>query len=182
MAHANNETLEAALKVSTHPVIISHTGLDTQVGKNPNMAQMMRPRLISKQEAKIVANAGGVIGVWTHLADTPLEYAQNIRALVDITGVDHVCIGTDTKLTTPYRPAGGFDPKPGDKGPGDPAGGQNHARMGERTNEAWQGQKVGFYYAVVDALLRNGFNKDEIAKIGGGNFCRVFDKATVGHG
>jgi membrane dipeptidase len=151
---------------------------------------MMKPRLISKEQAKIVADAGGVIGVWTHLADSPLEYAQNVRALVDVVGIDHVCIGTDTKLTPSYRPpgAGGFGgPPPGgggpDKGPGGtpPGGGQNRPRVGERTNEAWQDQKVGFYYAVVDAMLKTGFNANEIGKFGGGNFCRLFDAATAGH-
>jgi len=104
------------------------------------------------------------------------------------------------KLT--YRPAGGFSPKPGDPAskPGD--GNQdNHqdggpqdakrqnalrddkkgSRIGEHTNEAWQDQKVGFYYAVVEALLTTGFTEDEIGKIGGGNFCRIFDAATAGH-
>ncbi len=95
--------IDAALKVATHPVLISHTGLDTQLGQNEQMAKMMRPRLISKEQAKIVADAGGVIGVWTHLSDTPLEYAQNIRAMVDVIGIDHVCIGTDTKMTPAYR-------------------------------------------------------------------------------
>jgi membrane dipeptidase len=165
LAHANTDTTAAALKVAAHPVIISHTGLDTQLGQNPNMARMMRPRLISKEQAKIVADAGGVIGVWTHLADTPLEYAQNIRALVDVIGIDHVCMGTDTKLTPSYNPGGG----------------QNRGRVGERTNQAWQDQKVGFYYAVVDAMLKVGFTRDEIGKVGGGNFCRVFDAATAGH-
>lgn len=199
LAHANGETIAAALKLAASPVIISHTGLDTRLGNNPNMAGMMRPRLISKEQAKIVAGTGGVIGVWTHLADTPLEYAQNIRALVDVIGVDHVCIGTDTKLTPAFR-AGGFGSKPGnpgpppgggpddhhDKGPGDngrngPGGGSNKGRVGERTNEAWEDQKVGFYYAVVDAMLKTGFTADEIGKIGGGNFCRVFEAATSGH-
>lgn len=190
LAHANGETIAAALKLSEQPVIISHTGLDTQLGQNPNIARMMRPRLISKEQAKIVAEAGGVIGVWTHLADTPLEYARNIRALVDVVGIDHVCIGTDTKLTLPYRPAG--PGQPGSKSGGDPdgppannprdgqGGGQNHGRVGERTNQAWQVQKVGFYYVVVDAMLKTGFTADEIGKVGGGNFCRVFDLAT-GH-
>jgi membrane dipeptidase len=159
LAHANTETTAAALKMTTHPMIISHTGLDTQLGQNPNMARMMRPRLISKEQAKIVADAGGVIGVWTHLADTPLEYARNVRALVDVIGIDHVCIGTDTKLTPSYRP---------DRG-----------RIGERTNQAWQDQKFGFYYTVVDAMLKIGFTSDEIGKVGGGNFCRVFDAATL---
>lgn len=37
------------------------------------------------------------------------------------------------------------------------------------------------YYAVVDALFKTGFTADEIGKIGGANFCRVFDAATVNH-
>ena len=161
LSHANTETVAAALKVAAHPVIISHTGLDTQLGQNPNMARMMRPRLISKEQARIIADAGGVVGVWTHLSDSPLEYARNIRALVDVIGIDHVCIGTDTKLT--------------------PALGQNHNRIGERTNLAWQDQTQGFYFVVADAMLKTGFTPDEISKIGGGNFCRVFDATTAGH-
>jgi membrane dipeptidase len=43
LAHANVQTTEAALKATTRPVIISHTGLDTQLGSNPQMASMMRP-------------------------------------------------------------------------------------------------------------------------------------------
>jgi membrane dipeptidase len=90
LAHANMQTTEAALGVTTRPVIISHTGLDTQLGHNPSEAQMMRPRLISKEQAKLVATAGGLVGVWTHLADTALDYARNVRALVDVIGVEHV--------------------------------------------------------------------------------------------
>ncbi|GAB3867052.1 hypothetical protein GCM10028824_08620 [Hymenobacter segetis] len=176
LSHANVETVTAALKVTSKPVLISHTGLDTQLGQNQNLARMMNPRLISREHAKTVADAGGVIGVWTHLADSALEYAQNVLALVEVVGINHVCIGTDTKLTTSYRPPGG-GPKPG--GP-PPQGGQKGRRVGERTNEAWADQKAGFYYAVVDALLKTGFTADEIGKFGGGNFCRVFDAATAG--
>jgi membrane dipeptidase len=172
LAHATMQTTEAALKVTTRPVIISHTGLDTQLGTDSRMAQMMRPRLISKEQAKLLADAGGLVGVWTHLADTPLEYAQNIRALADVIGVDHVCIGTDTKLTQP-------SPRPMGSGPGGPEQGAPRPgpRVGERTNLAWQDQTKGFYYVVVDAMLRTGFKPDEIARIGGGNFLRVFGDA-----
>lgn len=166
LAHADMQTTQMALKVTTRPVIISHTGLDTQLGSDPRMAQIMRPRLISKEQARMVANGGGLVGVWTHLADTPLEYARNIRALADVIGVEHVCIGTDTKLTAPYPPDG-FRP------------GHPPPRIGGRTNEAWAGEKVGFYYAVVDAMLKAGFSRDEIGKIGGGNFLRVFGLAIA---
>ena len=157
LAHCSNDSINSALKVATKPVLISHTGLNTQLGKNERMAQMMKPRLISKEQAKIVADAGGVIGVWTHLADSPIEYAENIRALVDVTGVDHVCIGTDTKMSTPSGETG---------------------RNGQKTNDTWANQTSGFYYTVVDALLKTGFNEAEIGKIGGGNFARIFEAAT----
>ena len=163
LAHASNETLNAALKLTTKPIIISHTGLDTQLGQNSEMAKMMRPRLISKEQAKIVADAGGIIGVWTHLADSPLEYAQNIRAMVNVAGIDHVCIGTDTKLTPSYRPGAN----------------NNNERIGERTNKAWKDQELGFFYQVIDALLKTGFTEDEIAQVGGSNYCRVFGAATA---
>jgi membrane dipeptidase len=85
------------------------------------------------------------------------EHAASIPGL----GVDHVCIGTDTKLTPP-------SPRPGQQGP----------RVGERTNQAWPDQTAGFYYSVVDAMLKTGFTQDEIGKIGGGNFLRVFGAAV----
>lgn len=179
LTHCSNEAINAALKLSAKPVIISHTGLDTRLGNNEFMAKMMRPRLISKEQAKIVADAGGVIGVWTHLSDTPLEYAQNIKAMVDVAGIDHVCIGTDTKMTPAYRSPANSGPKPPDpKTP--PQGDKNGGRVGERSNEAWQGQKKGFYFTVVEALLAVGFKEEEIAKVGGGNFCRIYDAATAG--
>jgi membrane dipeptidase len=181
LAHANGQTTEAALKLTTRPVIISHTGLDTQLGNIPSIAHMMRPRLISKEQAKMVANAGGLVGVWTHLADTPLDYARNVGALVDVIAVDHVCIGTDTKLTQASpRPGGHPSGGPRPDGPplGGPRPGQQNARGGERTNQAWQDQTGGFYYVVVDAMLKTGFTPDEIGKIGGGNLLRVFDGVT----
>lgn len=192
LGHANAETVAAALKVTTKPVLISHTGLDTQLGQNPDLARMMKPRLISREQAKLVASAGGVIGVWTHLADSALAYAQNIRAMVEAVGIDHVCIGTDTKLTPAYQPAGGFGPRPGAQAAGPtanrpagpspdakgPGGGQQGPRRGG-TNQTWPGQQVGFYYAVVEALLKTGFTANEVGKIGGGNFCRVFAAATA---
>jgi len=167
LSHANAETVTAALKVASHPLLVSHTGLDTQLGQNANMARMMKSRLISREHAKFIADTGSVIGVWSHLADTPLEYAQNIRAMVDVVGIEHVCIGTDTKLTPAYRP------------PGDAHTGRWGMEGG--SNQIWKDQKSGFYYTVVDALLKTGFSADEIGKIGGGNFCRVFDMATKSH-
>ncbi|PZF70851.1 peptidase M19 [Taibaiella soli] len=207
LSHADVATVTGALKVAQKPVLISHTGLDTQVGSNDFMAKMMAPRLISKEHAKFVAGTGGVIGVWTHLADSALEYAQNIRAMVDVVGIDHVCIGTDTKLTPPYNSPddrthhADFGPKPGEKLRDGSVAGSEHGNkpdgsQGKKTqgpmndgrkdgfrasgsNQNWPEQKSGFYYAVVEAMLKTGFNAEEIGKIGGGNFMRVFGEATM---
>jgi len=188
LSHGTNETVNAALKVSTKPALISHTGLDSQLGQNEFMNKMMRPRLISKEQARIVADAGGVIGVWTHLADTPLAYAQNIRAMADVVGIDHVCIGTDTKLTPAYQSPSAVrehrdknPKKPGDDKQNESKDQKNQSKRNGGSNEIWPDQKFGFYYTVVEAMLKTGFTEDEIAKIGGGNFCRIFDAATIGH-
>jgi membrane dipeptidase len=156
LAHATSETVLGALKVATQPVIVSHTGLDSRTGGNPRMAEMMKPHLISKERAKVVADAGGVIGVWTKLADSPKEFAENIKAMVDAVGMDHVGIGTDTDLLA--------------------------SRVGQGTNKAWPGLTGGFFYAVAGEMLLQGFTPDDIGKVGGGNLCRVFGKVTAGNG
>jgi membrane dipeptidase len=155
MAHASHEAVLGALKVATQPLIISHTNLDTWTGKNPKMAEMMKPRLISKDHAKVVADAGGIVGVWTHLAGSLAEFVESIKAMVDAIGIDHVGIGTDTDLLS--------------------------SRMGGGTNRAYANLAGGFFPAVVGEMLRQGFTPDDIAKVGGGNYGRVFGKVTAGH-
>jgi membrane dipeptidase len=155
LAHASPETVLGALKVATQPLIVSHTGLDSRTGSNPRMAAMMKPHLISKEHAKVVAEANGVIGVWTKLADSPKAFVENIKAMVDAVGVDQVGIGTDSDLLSSVD--------------------------GQGTNSAWPGLTGGFFPAVVGEMVLQGFTPDEISKVGGGNYCRVFGKVTSGH-
>jgi membrane dipeptidase len=155
LAHASPETALGALKVATQPILVSHTSLDSRTGGNPRMAEIMKPHLISKEHAKVVADAGGVIGVWTHLADSLKDFVESIKAMVDAVGVDHVGIGSDTDLLS--------------------------SRVGQGTNKAWPGLSGGFFHAVVGEMLLQGFTPNDIGKVGGGNFCRVFGKVTAGH-
>ncbi len=155
LAHASPETVLGALKVATQPVLVSHTGLDSRLGNDPRMAEIMKPHLISKEHAKVVADAGGVIGVWTKLAGSPKDFVENIKAMVDAVGIDHVGVGTDTDLLS--------------------------SRVGQGTNKAWPGLTGGFFPAVVGEMLLQGFTADDIGKVGGGNFGRIFGKVTAGH-
>jgi len=155
LAHASPQTVLAALKITTQPILVSHTGLDSRTGDNPRMAEIMKPHLISKENAKVVADAGGVVGVWTKLAASPKQFVENLKAMAEAIGVDHVGIGTDTDLFS--------------------------SRVGQGTNYVWPGMTGGFFPAVVGEMLLQGFTPDHIAKVSGGNYCRIFGKATAGH-
>jgi len=150
MAHASTATLQGALKTARQPFLVSHTSLEGWKDPTSGMAS----RTIVKQDAKAVADAGGVIGVWTKGASSPKEFVENIRMAVDAIGVDHVGIGTDTDLLSP--------------------------RTGTGTNRAWPGMTGGFFPVVAEELLRQGFTAEDIGKIGGGNFGRVFGAVTGG--
>ena len=57
--------------------------------------------------------------------------------------------------------------------------GADHVGIGmdwpiEGINHIWPGQTEGMMYTVIGEMLRQGFSKEECAKIAGGNFCRVF--------
>ena len=49
LTHCNNDAINKALEASTKPMIISHTGLNTQLGTDERVAKIMAPRLISKE-------------------------------------------------------------------------------------------------------------------------------------
>ena len=155
LAHASYATVLGALKVATQPVIVSHTSLASWTGGDRKMAEAMKPRLISQEHAKAVADSGGVIGVWTQIADSLKDFVESIKAMVDAVGVDHVGIGTDNDILS--------------------------TRVGQGTNTAWPGLTGGFFNAVAGEMLRQGFTPGDISKVGGGNFCRVFGKVTAGH-
>ena len=141
LAHASDDTVKMALEIATKPILISHTGLNTRLGTSP-MAQFMLPRLISPELAKQVAEAGGVIGIWPHLANSPAEYAENIKAMVDVVGIDHVTIGTDSKITPEY------DERSGASRPGDGA-----------ANHVWGDVNDSFYHSVITELVKLGYSE-----------------------
>lgn len=189
LSHCDNNSINAALKIAKKPVLVSHSGLNTRLGNNEMMSKMMLPRLITKEQAKIVAGNGGVIGVWTHLAEKPSDFAENIKGMVDVVGIDHVAIGTDTKMTPAYHsPNDNWvqsqnkpkQDKNTDKGHQSEqnSGKQQQKHIEKTTNTNWADQKRGFYYSVVESLLNAGFGENEIGKIGGGNYCRIFGEAT----
>ncbi len=152
LTHMSYDAVKAALKISNQPMLFSHTSL--QPGPNDRPAvPMMAPRLLGKEEIRAIADAGGVIGVWWHGSNTAGEYVEMIKRVVDVAGVDHVGIGTDSDL------------EPG--------------VQRTYTNAIWAGEARGFFPAVAAEMLVAGFTPDEITRLGGGNFGRVFGQVTA---
>jgi membrane dipeptidase len=154
LAHGSPETILVATKVATKPFIMSHTGFDYPVDETQRMFPLVKPRRLTKERAKVIADQGGVIGVWVYLARSPKEYVEDVKHMVDAVGIDHVGIGSDTDLLS---------------------------APGKGTNYTWPVMTDGFFNTIAAEMLSQGFTPDEIAKFGGGNYCRVFAKATAGH-
>jgi membrane dipeptidase len=96
LAHATFDTTIGALEVSSAPIVISHSHL-----AGPGAAH---PRLLTEDHARVVADAGGLVGAWPSgvSATTLGEYVDEVCRLVELIGVDHVAIGSD--LDANYKP------------------------------------------------------------------------------
>ena len=92
LAHATMAFVAAAAQASRAPLLVSHTA----VAKRDDRMQPFT-RLISSAHARLVAQTGGVVGIWA----APLAYksiddwVDGIAHAVDIVGADHVAMGTD---------------------------------------------------------------------------------------
>ena len=96
LAHASYETTRDTVEMSSVPTMISHTHLRHDTNDSP--------RLVSLEHARVVANAGGLIGAWPSgvRSATFENFVEEIVFLVDAIGVEHVAIGTD--MDANYRP------------------------------------------------------------------------------
>jgi membrane dipeptidase len=96
LAHATFEVVKRAVETSARPMILSHTSLAGAPGP--------RSRQISADRARLVAQTGGVIGVWppSTIFPTVDALAAGMARLTEIVGVDHVGLGSDMRgLTVP---------------------------------------------------------------------------------
>ena len=89
VAHAPIETVRGVIEVATRPIVLSHTSLAAQP----------RPysRSITPEHARLVAETGGVIGIWPPASRFPslAALAEGMRAMADVTGPAHVGLGSD---------------------------------------------------------------------------------------
>ncbi|MEZ9890376.1 membrane dipeptidase [Vibrio breoganii] len=135
-------------------------------------------RLISDEQAKTVADMGGVIsvtgtewmmdGVWPEDI-TPKQYAEMIDGAVQVVGVDHVGIATDDMMKTEKVVA--FAKKHAEKYTDN--GYMIYAFDQGATGCAELSKHLA---ATVDELWKMGYTDEDLRKLFGGNLTRVYQQ------
>jgi membrane dipeptidase len=166
-SHCGKQTTLDACRLSTAPVIASHTGVE-------NIYQHMRCK--SDEEFQAIAATGGVIGVFAmpwfvhgDPNDTTIEHVlDHMDYLVRLVGVDHVGIGTDWPMSDVawslvyfkehIAPRIGFA-----KGDGP-------------STETVKGlEKYSYFINFTRGLVARGYSDEDVRKMMGGNWLRVFE-------
>ena len=95
VAHATEPLVRQAAKVATNPLLLSHTALQ---GSKAQGSTPLAGRQISPDHARMVADTGGVVGLW-HFFPSVARYVEGIKEMADIVGVDHTGVGTDQQVS-----------------------------------------------------------------------------------
>lgn len=194
VSHCADPVCWDALEISEAPIVVSHS---------TSKALYDNHRAKSDDLAKAVADRGGYFGVVilpAYLSDAPEptleDFADHVEHLVDVCGIDHVGIGTDKTGPGPsdgsmvefpagmprlrpnefnwwgFRDPGGVQ---GRRGRGDPS--IPHDRLpadfrlkGFADFRDWPNLTV--------QLAQRGFGEDELRKLLGLNFLRVFHEVV----
>ena len=181
LSHAGRRTCFEAIELSERPVIFSHMGI---------AALVPGPRSITDDLAKALADANGVVGIstfprlnWRGDPRRPSigDFMEALDRAIDIVGVDHVAIGTDYAAApksypewvieyladtyAPYRD-GASSSRPGMQSV---LGGID---IHDEQLEGFAG--IHHLPRVTEALLSRGYEAEDVGKVLGGNFVRVF--------
>ena len=100
VAHATSDTVKQAAKVATRPLLLSHTALR---GSKAQGATPLTERQVTADHARAIADTGGSVGIWHFFPSVEL-YVDGLKEMVDVVGVNHVSIGTDTSRGTGLFP------------------------------------------------------------------------------
>ncbi|MNO44496.1 Membrane dipeptidase [compost metagenome] len=166
--HCGKRTTLDACKISSAPVIASHTGA---AAIYPHM------RCKSDDELMAIANTGGVIGIFAmpwfvheDPNDTTLDHVlDHIDYVVRLVGADHVGIGTDWPMSDLDWSLIYFKEQIAPK--------LGFAKGDGPSTETVKGlEKYSYFINFTRGLVARGYSDEDIAKIMGGNWLRVFEQ------
>lgn len=169
LSHVGKRTSLEAMEISTKPCAFTHANPQALNGNARNMTD---------EQIKAVAAGGGVIGCVPYSPLCALERGvqptierdliAHIDYVVNLVGIDHVGIGTDifagrTKVIWESQSVRRYGVTA--------SSGFGH----EQRHLADFSDHSGFP-RLTEALMKHGYSDDDIAKILGGNFLRVFEE------
>ena len=175
VSHCSEQVGWDAMDVSSAPVIVSHSS-SSSVAKHD--------RGKSDELAKAIADQGGYFGVVVipgFIRETPGasmdDVVRQIEHLVNVCGIDHVGIGTDKAGPGPRTSSMVEFPDSVPAGlPGDFNWSgfrtQEHRQTAEFQMDGFE--SFGDWPNITVALAEAGFNEDELRKLLGLNYLRVF--------
>lgn len=169
LTHVGERTSLDAIDVCADPVVFSHSN-----------ARKLRdnPRNVSDAQLRAVAERGGIVGIATFadfVADTRRgqptveQMLDHVAYVTELIGVDHVGIGTDIFETT--GAAGIWWNANTKRRYPEICGAMDEHMHGIRGFARWEE-----YVNVTAGLLRRGFSEEDVRKVIGGNFRRVFQQ------
>ena len=164
LSHVGVKTSLDAIELSTKPCIFSHADCRSLNDSRRNKTD---------EQIRAIAEKGGVIGLTPYAPfcepnkqkrPTLDDYLRHMEYAINLVGTDHVGIGTDIAEHWAVRWAGGTP-----------------RRYPDMTRDyTWETiYAQGFHSVscigdVLEALLKRGYSEEDVKKIAGGNFMRVF--------
>lgn len=164
LSHINQACFFDAMNTTNTTVIASHSNV---------RALYDHPRNLTDEQIKALAQNDGVMGLLIHpgIIDpqqpTISRCVDHLAYVADLVGVDHVGLGTDFTSDALAMPID-----------------EELARSAMVDLEVLQSgikdlNRIDELPALTEEMLRRGFSDDEIQKVLGNNFMRVFKKVLI---
>lgn len=161
LSHVGERSSLEAIERSSKPCVFSHSNAKAITNSNRN---------ISDEQIRAVAAGGGVVGLSPHgfmshkkvgVQPTMSDYLDHVDYVVDLVGIDHVGVGSDifekTKLSWETTTKLFYD-----------------SPWIRETVVNRDYSKVQHIRNLTAGLVERGYQKDDIHKILGSNFLRVY--------
>lgn len=183
LSHGSRRTCLDAIEASEKPCIISHAGLRRFIDS---------PRCVPVEVVKALGESGGVIGVtshpnmnWRGTTERPSlsDFLDNVEFAIETAGIDHVGIGTDHVVNPNGYPQWVKDYLRDTYAPYQTGQEEQQKKLAAALagHDPREEQLEGFggmqdLPLLTQGLLDRGYSPEDIRKVLGGNFLRVFSE------
>ena len=168
LSHVGIVTTMETIDYSEKPIAITHA--------NPKSYHNV-PRNKTDEALKLMASKGGIVGVTANApflkkgnASTVEDYDEAISYTVDLVGIDHVGVGTDFTQDQPEEFWRYIGSQQGTKFP------STFTDVTTPSNYPINFETPDKFPVLIDTMENKGFSSEEIAKILGLNWIRVFQE------